>query len=317
MRIKTYFTVFLLCAMATALRGQEDFDKASIAKRLASIMNKNYVYPEKGKAMHDLILDNLSNEEYTNLDSRDEFAARLEADLRSIINDKHIRVSHNPGRAAAMRDRQPGGGRTPPDNYGFKEVSIMEGNIGYLDLRGFMHIGQAEEAARKAMDELIQADALIFDLRQNGGGSPSMIRFISSYLFGEEPVHLNDFYWRPSDRYSESWTQRGEASQHKPDIPVYVLTSNYTFSAAEEFTYNLKHLERATIIGEVTGGGAHPGGPEIIEGDFIVNVPRGRAINPVTKTNWEGVGVIPHIKLPKEEALDKALELARKALSQE
>ena len=143
-----------------------------------------------------------------------------------------------------------------------------------------------------------------------------MIRFISSYLFGDQPVHLNDFYWRPADRYEESWTNPDMASVHKPNAPVYVLTSNRTFSAAEEFTYNLKHLKRATIIGEVTGGGAHPGGPAIITGGFFVNVPRGRAINPVTKTNWEGIGVIPHIKMDSEQALDKALELAKKALSE-
>ena len=96
---------------------------------------------------------------------------------------------------------------------------------------------------------------------------------------------------------------------------MYVLTSSYTFSAAEEFTYNLKHLERATVIGEVTGGGAHPGGPSVINDDFFVNVPRGRAINPITKTNWEGVGVIPHIEVDSEDALEKAIELAKKALS--
>ena len=142
-----------------------------------------------------------------------------------------------------------------------------------------------------------------------------MIRFISSHIFGDEPVHLNDFYWRPSDSYDESWTSPDMASVRKPDVPVYVLTSSYTFSAAEEFTYNLKHLERATVIGEVTGGGAHPGGPSVINDDFFVNVPRGRAINPITKTNWEGVGVIPHIEMDSKDALEKAIELAKKALS--
>ena len=315
--MKKILFLFILSLSWGATKAQDvDLDKAYVVKRLAGIMNRNYVYPEKGKAMHDLVKDKQENGRYNGIKDPREFADQLEADLRSIINDKHIRVRYDTARYNAIRKGSRNGGRRTMHNHGFQEVKNLEGNIGYLDLRGFSNLGPAEDAAREAMDELIQADALIFDLRRNGGGSPSMIRFISSYIFGDEPVHLNDFYWRPADRYEESWTNPSFASVHKPDIPVYVLTSNYTFSAAEEFTYNLKHLKRATIIGEVTGGGAHPGGPSIIKGGFIVNVPRGRAINPVTKTNWEGVGVIPHIKIDSDQALDKAIELARKALAE-
>lgn len=312
---KHIITICLLLFSALPILAQDSFDKKEIVNRLADIMNENYVFPEKGKAMHDLIKSKLEKGEYDNIASADAFAEQLDTDLKSIIFDKHIRVRFNKKTVTAMQNREPGGGRKMPENYGFKEVKILEDNIGYLDLRGFMDMRVARKAAKKAMDELIVADAIIFDLRQNGGGSPSMIRFISAYIFGEEPVHLNDFYWRPDDRFSESWTRPSAASVHKPDIPVYVLTSDYTFSAAEEFTYNLKNLKRATIIGETTGGGAHPGGPMIINDAFFVNVPQGRAINPITKTNWEGVGIEPHIKTTKEEALDKALELARKALA--
>lgn len=312
--MKKVIGLFLLLGITSSLAGQT-FDKEAVVNRLADLMNRNYVYPDKGKAMHDLIKDHLRNGTYDNYTTADGFAEALEADLRSVINDKHIRVKYDPERVAAIENRRPGGGRTPPANYGFEEVKVLEGNIGYLDLRGFMDIRYAEDVAKPAMDKLIQTDAIIFDLRRNGGGSPSMIRFISSYLFGNDPVHLNTFYWRPGDNYSETWTDPGLASQTKPDIPIYVLTSNYTFSAAEEFTYNLKNLERATIIGEVTGGGAHPGGPMVINNGFVVNVPRGRAINPITKTNWEGTGIKPHIELSGEAALDKAIELARKALS--
>lgn len=312
---KHFVSFFFLLFSAIPMLAQESFDKKEIVGRLADIMNENYVFPEKGKAMHDLLKSKLEKGEYDGITSADAFAEQLDADLKSIIYDKHIRVRFNKERVTAMRNRAPGGGRTMPENFGFKEVKILEDNIGYLDLRGFMDMRVARKAAKTAMDKLIEADAIIFDLRQNGGGSPSMIRFISAYIFGEDPVHLNDFYWRPSDSYSESWTRPSIASVHKPDIPVYVLTSDYTFSAAEEFTYNLKNLKRATIIGETTGGGAHPGGPMVINDAFFVNVPQGRAINPITKTNWEGTGIEPHIKTTKEEALDKALELARKALT--
>ncbi len=312
--MKKVLLVFVLTVSALNVSGQ-DFDKEKIVNRLADIMNRNYVYPDKGKEMHDLIKDKFKRNEYADLKDEASFAQALEDDLRSVIYDKHIRVTNNSRRAEAIRNRDFGPGPRSNGKFGFEEVKILEGNIGYLDLRGFSDIGRAEDVAKPAMDKLIKSDAIIFDLRRNGGGSPSMIRFISSYLFGDEPVHLNTFYWRPSDSYSETWTDPNIASQTKPNIPIYVLTSNYTFSAAEEFTYNLKNLERATIIGETTGGGAHPGGPSIIHGDFIVNVPRGRAINPITKTNWEGVGIAPHIELPKEDALKKALELARKAIA--
>ncbi|MFY0593362.1 S41 family peptidase [Roseivirga sp.] len=304
----------LLFVLSFSLSAQE-FDKKKVVQRLAKIMNENYVYPEKGKAMHDLVLSKLKSDAYSQFNTEQSFAAALEKDLRSVINDKHIRVTFNSERAKAIRNRDFGPGPESNGKFGFEEVKILDGNIGYLDLRGFMDIGMAEDVAKPAMDKLIKSDALIFDLRQNGGGSPSMIRFISSYLFGDEKVHLNTFYWRPSDSYSETWTNPEFASETKPDIPVYVLTSDYTFSAAEEFTYNLKNLERATIIGETTGGGAHPGGPSIITSDFIVNVPRGKAINPITKTNWEGVGIAPHIQIPADKALDKAIELAKLELN--
>lgn len=299
--------------LTTAVNAQ-DFDKKKVIDRLADLMNRNYVFPEKGKEMHDLIKRKYESGAYDGIDDPVDFANALDRDLKFVQQDKHIRVRYNPERVDAIRNGSRTGGREGPKNYGFEEVLVLEGNIGYLDLRGFAGLGPAEETAREAMDLLIQQDAIIFDLRQNGGGSPSMIRFISSYLFDDEPVHLNTFYWRPNDRYDESWTMPDDVSMHKADIPIYILTSDYTFSAAEEFTYNLKHLERATIIGETTGGGAHPGGPMVINQGFLVNVPQGKAINPITKTNWEGVGIEPHVSIAEEAALEKAIELAEKAL---
>lgn len=314
--MKKFLYLLFFTVLSTALSAQ-DFDKAAIVNRLADLMNQNYVFPEKGEQMHDLIKGKLRSGAYMSFEIERTFASELESDLRSVINDKHIRVSYDPERVQEILNRDFGEGRATRGNFGFEEVSILEKNIGYLDLRGFADIRYAEDVAKPAMDKLIQADAIIFDLRRNGGGSPSMIRFISSYLFGSEPVHLNTFYWRPSDSYSETWTNPEFASETKPDIPIFVLTSDYTFSAAEEFTYNLKNMERATIIGETTGGGAHPGGPMVIADGFLVNVPQGRAINPITNTNWEGVGITPHITVPKERALETALELARQALTRD
>ena len=137
-----------------------------------------------------------------------------------------------------------------------------------------------------------------------------MIQLITSYLYGPEPIHLNSFYHRISDDTTQTWTLPYVPGKRRPDIDVYVLTSQRTFSAAEEFTYNLKNLERATIVGETTGGGAHPGGTQIASDRFTVWVPSGRAINPITNTNWEGTGVEPDVKVEAEKALAEAQILA-------
>jgi len=192
-------------------------------------------------------------------------------------------------------------------NFGFEKVERLPGNVGYIDLRGFQPAQFGAETVVAAMNFLANTDALIIDLRRNGGGEPAMVALISSYLFGPEPVHLNDLYFRPDNSTRQWWTLPyvpGKRYGEKKE--VYVLTSNRTFSAAEEFTYNLKNLKRATIVGETTGGGAHPGGPRRINEHFGIWVPSGRAINPITKTNWEGTGVKPDVDVPADQALKVA-----------
>jgi C-terminal processing protease CtpA/Prc len=191
---------------------------------------------------------------------------------------------------------------------------LLEGNVGYVDLRGFHEASGGGATAVAAMNFLAYADAIIFDLRQNGGGSPSMIQLITSYLL-DEPTHLNSFYIRKDDTTKQFWTQAWVDGPKMSDALVYVLTSSSTFSGAEEFTYNLKNLKRGTIIGETTGGGAHP-----VDGRIFANLnvgmslPFGRAVNPITGTNWEGTGVAPDIEVPQEKALDVAHLEALKAL---
>ncbi|HEV2704640.1 MAG TPA: S41 family peptidase [Pyrinomonadaceae bacterium] len=179
--------------------------------------------------------------------------------------------------------------------------------MGYVDLRGFMEANEeSAQTVAAAMNFLNNTEAIIFDLRKNGGGQPQMVALISSYLFGEQPVHLNSLYWRKDNRTEEFWTLKEVAGKRYGNKDVYILTSNRTFSAAEEFTYNLKNLKRATVIGETTGGGAHPGGGVKLSRNFAMFVPTGRAINPITKTNWEGTGVKPDVEVPADQALKTA-----------
>jgi C-terminal processing protease CtpA/Prc len=166
-------------------------------------------------------------------------------------------------------------------------------------------VDECAGAATEAMSKVADTDALIIDLRDNGGGQPAMVAYISSYLF-DQRTHLNDIWDRRTDRTQEFWTRNVPGKKYGGTKPVFVLTARRTFSGAEEFSYNLKSLKRATIIGETTGGGAHPVSPHRINSHFTIGVPFARAINPITKTNWEGAGVAPDIKVPASDALETA-----------
>ena len=329
------FCVFLFpglpaaTAQGTLAAGEQSVTIDSLIRSL----EENYVFPQMAKEVGQHLRQKQKAGAFNGLTEPVAFADRLTEEIQFITNDKHLRVRFDPEGAARMRasaEEEEDDGPNPEwikhmarDNYGFQEVKILEGNIGYLDLRGFLPAAYAGETAAAAMNMLSNADAIIFDLRQNGGGDPGMIQLLTSYLYkAGRDVHLNNFYHRHSNDTSQTWTLPYVPGKRNPDAEVFVLTSNHTFSAAEEFTYNLKNLERATIVGETTGGGAHPGGMAPIASRFVAFIPDGRAINPITHTNWEGTGVSPHISVEKEKALDvahlMALEkLAEKAGSEE
>jgi len=326
----TVITVTLLILLTVQLNAQQKVElltakeQQTVVDSIGSKLNANYVFPDIAMKMVSSIESKLRNGDYKSILDPQEFAAMLTTDLQAISNDKHLRVNFAPDRIAEQQQTVTAEdsiaflnryvNSIKRNNFGFKEVKIMAGNIGYLDLRSFSNVEYAGETAVSAMNFLSNSDAIIIDLRNNGGGSPAMIQLITSYLFGSDPVHLNNFYWRPSKLNSQTWTLPHVSGTRCPDTPVYVLTSGGTFSAAEEFSYNLKHLERATLVGATTGGGAHPGGSVVATDRFMVWVPTGRAINPITNTNWEGTGVSPHIEVPAADALNVAYMKALESL---
>jgi C-terminal processing protease CtpA/Prc len=198
-------------------------------------------------------------------------------------------------------------------NCGFEKVERLSSNIGYLKFNMFADPEVCGPTAVAAMNFLGNSDAIIIDLRENGGGDPKMIALLSTYLFSK-PTHLNDLWERKSDTTQQYWTLPYVPGKRLDDKPAYVLTSKRTFSGAEEFSYSLKNLKRATIIGETTGGGAHPVRGQRIDDHFMIGVPFARAINPSSKTNWEGIGVEPDVKVPAAEALATAQKLATEKL---
>ncbi|MEP6549840.1 MAG: S41 family peptidase [Gemmatimonadales bacterium] len=275
---------------------------------IASALTRMYVFPDIAARMETDLRARVARGEFDSVSDPSSFAQMLTRDLQSVSHDKHVRVrprESDPvmGRAGGLGARSSIFGRT----------ERMAGDIAYVEILSF---GAPPEAVReetsRIMSAAADAKALIVDLRANGGGSPFTVALVSSYLFGADPVHLNSLYFRPANRTDDFYTDPHVAGRKfGPDKPIYVLTSSRTFSGAEEFAYNLQTRKRATIVGETTGGGANPGGGVLLPYGLTVFVPSGRAINPITKTNWEGVGVKPDVPVEAGVALDVAHRLAR------
>jgi C-terminal processing protease CtpA/Prc len=287
-----------------------------VVEGIAKIIIENYVFPKVAEQNATHIKEKLRSGAYDEIVDANVFASKLTADLQSINHDKHMVIRVRNPEQVKVEHEAPDTSyvhflkQEQQENYGFKKVEILEGNVGYVDFRYFSGFDSAKKTVDGVLQLIGNSDAVIFDLRENGGGSPEMVQYICSYFFGKK-THLNSLYWRKGNRTQEFWTLDELPSNRMPDVPLFVLTSNHTFSGAEEFAYNFKTRKRAIIVGEITGGGANPGGPIDINKYFSINVPTGRAINPITQTNWEGTGVTPDIETTASNAFNKAHLLAK------
>lgn len=201
-----------------------------------------------------------------------------------------------------------------------EKVEILPSNIGYIKFDGFMDASFCGPTVVATMGFVAHSDAFIFDLRQNGGGQPDMVTIIASYLF-DKPTHLIDIYNRSKDSTTQNkdsttqnWTLSYLPGPRLAKQPVFVLTSKRTFSGAEEFAFDLKNQKRPTIVGETTGGGAHPVSGHPVADYFMVGVPFAESLDPVSKTNWEGTGVEPDVKVSADDALETAQKLANEKI---
>jgi len=293
--------------------------RAEVIDGVLSRLRAAYVFPAVAERMEEAVRRRMEAGDYDTVTTASSLCDILTTHLWETAHDKHLRVFYS-REPRAVRPVRPVRADAIPDpdererlrrsaaarNFGVERVERLAGNIGLLELRVFVspELPGAGATAAAAMAVLAHTDALIVDLRRNEGGSPAMIALISSYLF-DRRTHLNDLYWREGDRTEQFWTHHASGLQGPgdPHKPVYVLTSKDTFSGGEEFAYNLKALRRATLIGETTAGGAHPGRSHMVTAHVGVVIPAGRAINPITGTNWEGTGVQPDIESAQEDAL--------------
>jgi hypothetical protein len=293
-----------------------------IVETALALLRGGYVFPDLAERAAAAVEVRLAAGEYDGMDEA-ALAELLTSQLNEVCADKHLRVRTMPPRAlpaptppphptrpepAEPAGAQPTRGerRRPPHNYGVYRAERLDGNVGYLDLRGVADPEDAGPVMAAAMELVSGTYALIIDLRQNHGGSPQGVVFWCSYLFPGGGIHLNDIFHADTGETRQFWTLAYVPGSRYLDRPVMLLTSAETFSGGEDLCYTLQALGRAEVIGERTGGGAHPTRMVPISATMAISIPFARSINPVTGTNWQGTGVVPDTSVPAGEAYDVA-----------
>lgn len=310
--------VLALAVTSAPAAAQAIHSQREVVEKVAELIEKRYVDPAASKRIAEALrrrpLDLVAG------NTPETFAANFTTRLRALSGDGHFALEYDPGSKAV-----PEGEVVEPAelerwygahvNHGFEQVRRLGGGIGYLDLRVFAPTSMAGDLASAAMNLLAQSPALIIDLRHNGGGMGEMTRLLAAYLL-DESREMSADYDRPSSRTIRHFTPAEVPGRRfGGKRPVYILVSRRTFSAAEAFAYDLQAMKRAIVIGEQTGGGAHPFNYRPVADGFVLSLPEGRSINPITGGDWEGVGVTPDIRVTADAALDKAIAEAQRAIA--
>ena len=283
-------------------------DCRDVSKIIAKQLEDNYVIQNTATKLSQLIRSKPYLSDCSRLESAEDIAKFMTLELNKIANDKHLSVVYDPQWVSELKAYRSSAQtetfadsrvmETPTDNYGFKKVEMLDGNIGYLDIRVFSDSHLSGETLENAMKFLQHSDGIIIDLRNNFGGSPFMVTSLASYFFDLDTVHLLNFESRANGvlTRTQDWTSPYVPGPRFKDTPLYILTSSNYASAAESFSYAMKNLARATIVGEVTAGAAHARSAEIVNDNYILTLPSSRPIDPRTNDNWERKGVKPNIE---------------------
>ena len=289
-------------------------DHDRIVAHAADLVTANYVFPDLAEKIAASLRSAAEAGRYRAAVGLGELAALVTEDLQAGNDDRHLRLLFH-------ADSVPGGKDAAAEQLfltkaaescaGVPRFELLDGGVAVVEFAPMLFpLELSADSITAVMTLAAQARALVLDLRGNLGGDPYTVQYICSYLF-DEPTHLNTQFWRDAedgDREEQSWSL-----SHVPgrrlgrEKPVAVLTSGRTFSGAEELTYNLQQSGRAVVVGEQTGGGAHPRHGWTLDPHLELTVPIGRAVNPVSGTNWEGTGITPDIAVPAADALDRAV----------
>jgi retinol-binding protein 3 len=316
---RAHLTAILLVCIAATARAAGDCAPAvdagtrkAVLDELARKLESDYATPETARKLATSVRANEKSGAYRKITCAPELARQLTQDLFAVAHDKHLRVDYS---------FEP----TPPDAPGppsrdeirllrkfnglVPKVEILDGNVGYMRVDGVPPLEASRDAVAAAFAFVHDTDALMIDDRGNHGGDPRTVALYVSYVSEGQPYLVNTFHWRDGRVEEFKTTELGELS-YGARKPVFILTSPETFSGGEELAYDLKVQKRGVVVGELTAGGANPGGPVSIGHQFVANIPNGQAVNPVTGGSWEGVGVKPNVEVPAAQALTKAHRLA-------
>ncbi|GGA95894.1 S41 family peptidase [Puia dinghuensis] len=290
----------------------------SLIDSLRHSLGQHYIFPDTAQKMVAYLETEYRKGAYAEIKNPQQLAERLWRDLEKAHHDGHLHLGYQPQFARQLANTDTtGAAQRQKDgyahalvqegeaNFGFEKVEILRGNIGYVKFNHFT--GLADEAMAtftSAFRFVAHTNALIIDMRTNGGGSPFMVSRAESYFF---PVrtHMMDIINRSSGK-NELWTDPAKTDSTLLQMPVYILTSKRTFSGAEDFSYGMQSIHRAVVVGDTTGGGAHPTGAYNVGFGFVASIPHARSLDPYTHTDWEGTGVYPDIPVTSDKALETA-----------
>ena len=311
--------------------------RRAVVGTLAEQLTRHYVDADTGAMIAKHVRDRLTGGAYDTIVSPGRFAEALTVDLRSVNGDRHLNVTYNPGnpgqrpgpegiRMFGPPTRGPGGPGGPGPNgpaaiaarrtnFSLGRVDILPGNVGYMDIRGFAGAPEVVDAIKSALDYLHNTDAIIFDLRRNGGGSPFSVNMIISHFTTADTLPSLTVKNRSGHETFTRYTLASVPGPRRPTVPLYVLTSGATASAGEDFTFVLKNMKRATIVGGTTAGAGHNNAILDLGEGFNASVSFTRVMDPKTGAEWERVGVIPDVPVDPTRALDVAHALALKTIA--
>ena len=308
------FALIFLCFQAVGAELSK-VEQLMIYNKTKQLMTQNFIFPERVEGCMDKMRLELDSARYVNLMDRSEFITAFNKSLKRICEDKHfwlsVRVKRDDNKMplSPFMQQQLEFNNQRADNFGVNKVEMLADSIGYIKLDYFREPAHSSQVWLSAVDLIRHGKALIMDLRENHGGRPEMVALISSYFLAK-PTHLVTFFERGDKVGQQSWSFAEVPGEKIADMPLYILVGPQTGSAGEGFSYHMKHLKRATLIGESTYGAGNPGSNYSINDDWQIFIADGRPENAITGKNWEGQGVIPNIKVNANEAIKTAIRQA-------
>lgn len=282
---------------------------------ISDSLDKHYIFPDKAKHISTYLRAQLKSNVYSNLlNDPQKLEQQIKKDIISVYHDPHLRIQFDPGFNAQVayhptaEELQQVKKYWKDNNYSFKKLEVLPGNIGYLAFNLFVDdIQAAKSTIKAALGFLKNTEALILDLRDNMGGDPAMVSQLESYFFAKK-IAMNHLINRSNNDTVFMYADPFKSDSLYLSMPVYILTSKHTFSGAEDFCFGMQVAKRAIIVGETTGGGAHPQMPFSVNQGFVMYIPFARSLNSITHTDWEVTGVVPDVKITSKKALNKAQE---------